>query len=208
MGATTDITTVVFDFGNVLITWDMRLLFEDLIDDPADLDRFLSEVWTTERNEQCDRGRPYDEVIAEIVVEHPQFADVIPEYSPERRWLESIGPPIPGAGQLVADLEGAGYRLAGLSNFSAETFPLVRDAHAVFDRFEDIVISGEHGLTKPDQAIFELVCTRGGFEPAEAVFIDDSATNTAAAEQLGFSTVTFTDTPSTRHQLRDLGVVN
>jgi 2-haloacid dehalogenase len=202
------ITTVVFDFGNVLITWDMRLLFADLIDDSDELDRFLSEVWTPERNAQCDRGRPYDEVIAELVADHPDFADVIPEYSPARRWLESIGPPVAGAGQLVADLDEAGYRLAGLSNFSAETFPLIRDAHPVFDRFEDIVISGEHGVTKPDPAIFELVCERGGFSPAEAVFIDDSSANTAAAADFGFSTVTFTDTPSARDRLRDLGVSN
>ena len=32
---------VVFDLGNVLIEWDRRLLFEKLIDDPAELQWFL-----------------------------------------------------------------------------------------------------------------------------------------------------------------------
>ena len=42
--------TIVFDLGNVLVRWDRRLLYEQLIDDPAELDHFLDEVLTLEVN--------------------------------------------------------------------------------------------------------------------------------------------------------------
>ena len=194
-------SAVVFDFGNVLITWNMRFLYENVIDDDEALDEFLSTVWTSEMNDQCDRGRPIAEVIAELSDRHPRWADQIAEFAPDRRWIETIGPEVAGSAELVGDLAEAGYRLLGLSNFSAETFPLVHTRYPVFDHFEDIVLSGQVGVAKPDPEIFELLCERNGIEPADAVFLDDAPTNTAAARELGFAAITFTDAGTARREL-------
>ena len=40
------LTTVVFDLGNVLLDWDPRRLFGELIDDPEELDHFLDTICT------------------------------------------------------------------------------------------------------------------------------------------------------------------
>ena len=37
-------TTVIFDFGNVLLDWDPRRLYRTLIDDPIELDHFLTNI--------------------------------------------------------------------------------------------------------------------------------------------------------------------
>ncbi len=47
---------VVFDIGRVLYDWNLRHLFEKLIADPTDLDRFLAEVVTEEWHFESDRG--------------------------------------------------------------------------------------------------------------------------------------------------------
>jgi len=52
---------VIFDLGNVLVEWDRRNLFEKLISDPDELDRFLDEVLTLEVNADLDRGVPLAE---------------------------------------------------------------------------------------------------------------------------------------------------
>ena len=114
---------------------------------------------------------------------------------------------IPGALELLDELKAGGYRLCGLSNWSAETFPLARDAYECFDRLDDIVISGElDGVGKPDREAFDLVAERNGLTPASTVFVDDTERNTIAAASYGYRVVTFTDTPSLRAALAAMGV--
>jgi 2-haloacid dehalogenase/putative hydrolase of the HAD superfamily len=198
---------IVYDIGNVLIRWDVRALYRTIFDDPSEMEDFLSNVWTPMENDRCDRGAPFAEVIAETVERHPRHEAAVRAIWD--RWIETIPGPVDGAWELVEELHAAEFPLFGLSNFSAETFPLVRDVYRGFDRFRDIVISGEHpGLAKPDPGIFRVVCERSGLEPQSLLFVDDSPANTAAAAALGFATVTFTDTPSLRAELVSRGVLS
>ncbi len=59
------------------------------------------------------------------------------------------------------------------------------------DAFDEIVISAEVGLTKPDARIYELILTRLGIGAEAAVFIDDFEENVAAAARLGMHAVHF-----------------
>jgi uncharacterized protein (DUF952 family) len=74
-------------------------------------------------------------------------------------------------------------------------------------RFSTIVVSGAEQLLKPDPALFRLACERSGLDPRQTVFIDDTAANVAAAEQLGLTGILFTDATSLRRQLVQLGVL-
>ena len=59
---------------------------------------------------------------------------------------------------------------------------------------QDIVVSGAEKMVKPDPEIFHLTLRRmGAPDPAEVLFIDDSAVNIAAADALGFQTHQFYD---------------
>ena len=199
------VEAIVFDIGNVLIEWDVRALYRTMFDDESDMERFLSHVWTPMENLRCDRGTPFAEVIAETIARHPGYEPEI--RAAWDRWIETVPGEVPGALELLADLAAANMPMYGLSNFSAETFPLIRNTYPHFDYLEDIVISGDHPpLAKPDPEIFELLCTRAGISPATTVFIDDVDVNTVAAAELGFITVTFIDTPSLRSELARLGV--
>ncbi len=202
-----DIEAVVFDFGGVLVDWDPRHLFRKLFDDPDEMEAFLTDVWTPVENERCDRGRPFSEMIDELVAAHPHYERHIRASAPEARWIEMVPGAIPGALELLDELKAAGYRLCGLSNWSAETFPLARDAYECFERLDDIVISGElDGVGKPDREAFDLVAERNGLTPATTVFVDDTPRNTDAAASYGYRVVTFTDTPSLRTSLAAMGV--
>ena len=45
-----------FDFGGVVVDWDLRHLFRRVFDDEADMERFLGTVLTPEQNLRCDLG--------------------------------------------------------------------------------------------------------------------------------------------------------
>ena len=66
-------------------------------------------------------------------------------------------------------------------------------------RFHDVILSNEVGLLKPDPAIYQLSLERLGVGAETAVFIDDLAENTAAAEATGMAAIhhqTWTHTKS------------
>lgn len=61
--------------------------------------------------------------------------------------------------------------------------------YATLDEFfEKAYYSHKIGLRKPYAAVFEFVLKDAGLQAAETLFIDDSYTNTDAAEALGFKT--------------------
>jgi 2-haloacid dehalogenase/putative hydrolase of the HAD superfamily len=60
---------------------------------------------------------------------------------------------------------------------------------------------------KPDPAIFRLACARFGFAAPDALFVDDSARNIAAAQALGFRTHHFTDPSALRPALEAEGLL-
>jgi len=197
---------VVFDVGNVLYDWNPRFLYERLIEDDRALDAFLRDVATKEWHFQHDEGRPFAETSAELSAEYPEHADMIALWGP--RFSETIPGMIPGMADLVAEIDSAGVPLFAITNFSGEFWKPFRDREAaIFDRFRDIVVSGDERLVKPDPAIYHLALDRFGLEPGAAVFVDDREDNIAAANGVGMRGLHFVDAPTLRGQLSGLGLL-
>lgn len=197
------IKAIVWDVGNVLVRWDVRALYRTIFDDPDEMERFLSEVWTPAHNLRCDAGEPYADVIAEVVADHPEHEEAV--RAAWDRWIETIPGEVDGSLELLSELRAAGYPQYGLTNFSAETLPLIGH-YPQLGLLDDIVASGHVGVTKPDAAIYRIVLDRAGVDAADAVFLDDSPTNVDGAIAVGMPAVLFTDVPSARRALADLGV--
>ena len=190
---------VAFDLGGVLIDWDPRHLYRKLLADEAAVEEFLATVCTPEWNAEQDRGRPFAEGVAELVERHPEHAAAIAAY--HERWPEMLAGEIPGAVELLAELRRAGVPLYALTNWSAETFVIARERFAFLEWFDGLLVSGEERLAKPDPAIFELLATRFGLDPAATLYVDDSAANVAVASALGFDAVPFTGPERLRRDL-------
>jgi 2-haloacid dehalogenase len=196
---------VVFDVGNVLYAWNPRVLYERLIDDRA-LDAFLRDVTTLDWHFQHDAGRPFAETSAELVAEYPQHADLIARWG--SHFGDSITGMMPGMREVVADLDAAGVPLYAITNFSAEFWaPFRAREAALFDRFRDIVVSGDEKLTKPDAAIYHLALERFGLPADAAVFVDDRLDNVEGAKAVGMHALLFTDAETLRRDLADLGIL-
>lgn len=177
-------THVVFDLGGVLIDWDPRHLYRDLIPNKAEREFFLSEVCGPEWNVQQDAGRTIAEANADAIARHPDKRDLIEAYY--GRFDAMMKDAIHGTVAILEELHARGTPLYALTNWSAETFHHGERRFAFLERFEGILVSGREGLKKPDPAIFRLLCERFSLEPAACVFIDDSARNVESAAALGF----------------------
>ena len=71
---------VVFDIGNVLIGWDPRVLYRKIFPTEDEVAWFLSHVCTPDWNLEQDRGRSFEDAIAEATARHPAYADAIAAY--------------------------------------------------------------------------------------------------------------------------------
>lgn len=181
---------VVFDVGRVLIEWDLRHLFERLIDDPAELDWFLANVVTEQWHYQHDAGRPLDEMLPELKALHPEHGALIDAY--RARFLETIPHPVPGTFALVEQLEERGVPLFALTNFGSEFWRQYHASEPLLRHFREIVVSGDEGCLKPDPAFYAIAERRFGL-PAEALlFTDDKQENIDAAAARGWHTHLFT----------------
>lgn len=196
---------VVFDLGGVLVDWNPRYLYRKLIEDEAAVEKFLAEVCTPEWNLRQDAGRPFAEAVEELIVQYPDQQELIRAY--HLRWEETIGGPIAGTVEILAELRRAGYTVAALSNWSAETFPVARRRFDFLNWFDMAVISGEVKMIKPDPRIFELLLERLGRRAGECVYIDDVEANVEAARRLGFRAVHFQSSEQLRDELQRLKIL-
>ena len=204
-GRDRDVEAIVFDVGRVLYRWNLRNLFEKMIDDEERLDFLLSEVVTEQWHFQHDAGRPLSEMVPERQAEYPDYADAIEAYA--KRFNETIPGPVPGSLEIVRDLDEAGLPLFAITNFGAEFWDGFRPTAPIFDLFRVIVVSGKEKIAKPDAAIFALAAERFGHDPEATLFIDDNADNIAAARALGWQVHHFRDAPTLRADLESRGLL-
>jgi putative hydrolase of the HAD superfamily len=72
--------------------------------------------------------------------------------------------------------------------------------------FQEVFVSSELGLRKPDTRAFSAVAERTGYRPSQFLFFDDSPENVAGAENAGMQAVLARDVRDVRDALAVLGV--
>lgn len=84
-----------------------------------------------------------------------------------------------------------GYDFVLLSNDVAEWNAYLMELHGLNAYFEDVIVSGQVRMRKPQESIFRYTLDRLGCPAGECVFVDNSAANLRVAEKLGIRTVHF-----------------
>jgi putative hydrolase of the HAD superfamily len=108
---------------------------------------------------------------------------------------------VPAMYDVIRAVRGAGLRTALLSNsWGCDEYPRA-DFPGLFDA---VVISGECGMRKPEQAIFLHAAKCIGLAPEQCVFIDDMEPNVAAAAACGMTGVHHTEAAQTVAAVQDL----
>ncbi|WP_126688207.1 HAD-IA family hydrolase [Nocardioides ferulae] len=101
-------------------------------------------------------------------------------------WSESPGVVDRGVLTVLRSARGDGWHVGLLTNATTR----LRDDLArlgIHDEFDVVLNSSELGICKPDPGIFEEACRQLAVEPEACVFVDDSATNVAAAAAAGLN---------------------
>jgi putative hydrolase of the HAD superfamily len=103
--------------------------------------------------------------------------------------------------ELVTDIRAyrQRFKTALLSNYSDALRPMLSGPWRMDSAFDEIVISCEVRMIKPDPAIFHYTLNKLGIHPHEAIFIDDRPVNVESAQALGMQAILY----SNRMEMKD-----
>jgi len=94
-----------------------------------------------------------------------------------------------------------GYKVGLLSNAWDNLRQTLRERWNIDGLFDELIISAEVKMVKPDPRIFHLAVERLGVLPAEAIFIDDIGENVEVARREGLLAIQYLDTQKTLDEL-------
>ena len=200
------IRNILFDMGQVLLTFDRRLFLDRLNVTEEEKQQLLREVFLSVEWVQMDRGTKTEATALErMCARLPEHLHAAAEEL-VCRWDEPILP-VEGMYQLVEELKGAGYGIYLLSNASIRQ-------HAYWPKlpvsrlFDGKVISADHGFIKPQPEIYDICLNTFGLKPEECFFIDDVPGNIEGALCRGISGAVFHgDVQLLRRQLQAAGIL-
>ncbi len=187
---------VVFDLGAVLLAWEPTRLVQAHLSEHAPTEAaaaalgralFHHDDWLS-----FDCGtRSLDEAIARMALRLSlpgEKLDAMLGTLGER--LEPIAVTVELLEGLFARrAAGEALRLYYLSNMPAPYARAIERRHAFMRRFDGGVFSGDVKFLKPHREIYELLAVRHALDPAQTVFIDDSAANVEAARAFGWHAI-------------------
>ncbi|KAA8828461.1 HAD-IA family hydrolase [Bifidobacterium myosotis] len=228
MVASTRYSDVIFDFCDVLVDWEPRVPLVGQVPDSV-MDRLFDRddpygFW--HYDELSDLGWSEERVLRDYAAQHGlpnflDFADSLSASSPaspsdvvkadaaalrafrlyfERQRMALVGM-LPGMPELLHDLDAAGVRCWGLTNFTVKYVDAARELFPALGVLKDVVVSSAERIHKPDPEIFRRAIARFGVEPARTAFVDDKPWNAEAGTAAGLTGIRFTDAASLRPQL-------
>ena len=181
----------LFDLGGVFFDWNPRFFFKNIIEDSNKLNFFLTKVCNDEWNIKQDAGRSVKEAEEDLIKKYPNYSTYIKLYylNHHKMIIKTFDSSI----MALKELKKNKISCFALSNWSSETFVGMLEEFPFLDDFDDIIISGDVKLVKPDAKIYNLAIKKFSLIPENTVFIDDKIENIQAAEKLEFKTIHLTD---------------
>jgi len=200
----TPLSSIFFDIGNVLVTFDFSRAMRRLaLDSPFPAEtlearlrpliiqmedgRLTSEAFVEQGREVTSYGGSGDAFTE-------AYCDIFEENTPMVEIVRHLADRLP---------------LYLLSNTSGLHLDHLRTAYPLFTHFRGGVYSHEAGSAKPESKIYQDLITLSGTDPACTLYLDDAPANTAAGAELGLQVFTYdwTNHAALEARLAELGLL-
>lgn len=200
------INTIIFDLGGVLIDWNPEYVFLDAFNgDREKMQWFFNNICTSDWNENQDAGYPLAQATKDLVEKFPEHEYYIKMFY--GKWENMLGGPIDGTVKVLENLiKTEKYKLVALTNWSHETFPIAQKRFEFLKWFEGIVVSGDEKTRKPFKDIYDITLNRFNIAPEKSLFIDDNLRNIEAANALGINGIHFETPEKLIQQLKEYNI--
>jgi FMN phosphatase YigB (HAD superfamily) len=179
------IRNIVFDLGNVLISFKPDEFFEKENYPENYRATILNDIFDSNEWQLLDNGDiTLTDAIETISLRSSLRKEEIAHVFNLRTTLMF---PLDQNVRLLPELKKEGYRLFFLSNFAKDTFEEIEKGYYFFKYFDGGVISSEVRQSKPHQRIYQILLEKYSLIAKECLFIDDLEANVAAAKMAGMN---------------------
>lgn len=186
------IRAVIFDFGDVLIRtedpsgqrkWEQRLGLPE-----GELPKVIFESEVADRSMigQATEADVWQYVAATYSLSEEQLAELQRDFWSGWQLDAALV-------EFLRDLRPR-YKTAILSNAWPGTREVFTEMFKLDQAVNEMIISAEEGVAKPDHRIYQIAVSRLGVQPDEAVFVDDLVENVQAAQAFGMWSILFKST--------------
>ena len=203
------IKTIIFDLGGVIIELDFARFFKEVIEiSPLHKPHssLLLEFWR--QSDIYHQGKITDEVFYHQACELLKVCDLNQE-----EFYKSFNSVISRINYEVIELikklkQTKKFKLLLLSNINQSHWEYGKIQKWDFvDLFDDLLLSFQLYVTKPDPRIYQLAIQRANCKPDEILFIDDGLNNVHSAEEVGINAFHFTNIEELIDKLKELNIL-
>ncbi|MGB7630749.1 MAG: HAD family phosphatase [Candidatus Deferrimicrobium sp.] len=195
---------VIFDFGNVICSFDVEIFLAKLHGwSGLDVETLRDQVYGSRLHSRYERGEISSEEFRGRIVRTTGAR--VPVESFEEGFTD-IFTPLGDTQALIRGLKGK-YRLGLLSNTNECHFRRHIRRVPVFPLFDTVTLSFEVGALKPEPPIYRDALRKLSLPPEECVYIDDIVEYAEGARALGIHGIRYTGHAELLRELSGLGVV-
>lgn len=196
---------LIFDMGNVLLSFDPRQAVCDVLGDCPELEAVVCATTLSPEWKLLDKGTISEQdAILAMCARTPEYTGQIRCFM--EKWDQYLRP-VPGMLELVQELKQLPCTLHLLSNAGLR-FEQYSRRFPVFSLFDTIDISANFRLLKPQPEIYLAILKKHGLTASDCLFIDDLSENVEGARQIGIHAVQFTGEAELRSNLQDRGILS
>ncbi len=196
------IKAVIFDFGGVLVRTEDRSSRQGLAEDLGmTYEQLDALIFQSESARQATVGdittqEHWENLRMQLDLSIEDFPRVPKEFFGGDRMDE----------ELIDTIRALRprYKTAMLSNAWDDLREVVVNEWRIGEAFDELVISAEVGVAKPDPRIYQLTLERLEVEPGEAIFVDDFLRNVEGAQAVGIHAIHFQNPVQARAELEAL----
>lgn len=200
------ISSVIFDLGNVVNRWEPEKALLDLYETHEAalkaMDALGFKQWV---GDILDSGEDYEASLAEIEAANPV------KYEMLRTYMNNIhsahDTPVEGTFEIIRKLADSGVRLFAMTNAGIPAFEAVKINFPALEMMEDIFVSAQEKLMKPNRLAFDLLLKRNDLSAEQCLFIDDAQANVDGAKAIGIHAVKFESATLLQTHLIELGLI-
>lgn len=180
---------VVFDMGNVLISYKPKEMLKRYTDNENDREVLFNEIFHSIDWLQFDRGTIKKETLKQNIANRVPIhlknisLEILDNWYNDVHSIEEMG-------LIIETLKEQGFKLYILSNASSD-FHKFKVKIPKFNQFDGVFLSSDWKMLKPEKNIYSAFYSHFNLNPSECFFIDDMPANIESALNTGMAGYVF-----------------
>ena len=199
-----DVTTIVFDIGNVLFRYEPNFIVSVLCPDTENHDYYHSELIHHQRWQEMDRGDLSLSTLKDVLHQETDLT--------EQRWegvqrivTQFVHHLVPIT-QTIHAFQCWYKPIYLLTNFQADPFDQLWEKYPFLSISKGQIVSAKVGFNKPETAIYQQLLTTYDLDPQTCLFIDDLQANIDAAIANGMQGICYQNPLQLKEKVMALGL--